>query len=680
MSVITINGVSVDPLAPQRGLSSTLFHATDAAASDYILIQTAEPLTGGQKEELAKKDVQILEYVPDDTYLCWYKGTDLAGIRSLPFITWANVYMEGFKIAPSLKSNEVTTTHQTMAEAMARPLRKFARTPKTVDVVFHQNIDSESLRQKIATAAHLDATAIQMGNAKVRIKVQERYLPAVASLDEVHHVEPVLPYELHNDKARQVLRAGILNAGSVFEGEGEIVAVADTGFDLGSTTDVHPAFTGRVLKLYSLGRSSSADDPEGHGTHVAGSVLGNGTSPALGVKVTGSAPKAKLVLQSVLDAGGGLRGLPTDLKELFKAPYQNDGARIHTNSWGTKFNNGAYDTHARELDAFIWDNRDLVVCFSAGNEGKDEKGTGRIATGSITPPGTAKNCITVGATENNRPEFPITYGQGWQDDFPAHPIASDKVANNPDGMAAFSSRGPTLDHRIKPDVVAPGTFILSTLSRAVTNPDPGWGKSGDPLYFFEGGTSMATPLVAGCVAVVREYLKKRQNMQNPSAALIKAMIINGATDIKGQYTPTEADGIPNTSEGFGRVNLEKTIGPFTANQLFILKDEGKKLDTGERDEIAVTIPAGTKLLKATLVWTDLPGAKLQNDLDLIVKASNGQEAHGNVDLLSSNFDRDNNVEQVLWPNVPVGKCTVIIRAFRILREKQPYALVIRTES
>ncbi len=678
MAIITINGISVDPLVTQHTLSEKLFNVPDASTSDYILIQTSEPLTKEQKEELLNKDVQVLEYVPEDTYMCSYKGTSLASIRSLPYINWANVYMQDFKISPAIKFNDASVKNRSMAEIISKPVKLFSKSLRTVDIVFQKDVEAASTRQKIATAAHLDPEDIKIDNSKVRITVQSRYLSALASIDEVHHIEEVTPYKLHNDIARQILNAGIPNAGYIYEGDGEIVAIADTGFDLGSATNVHPAFTGRVLKLYALGRSNKANDPDGHGTHVAGSVLGNGISTILGVNVTGSAPKAKLIFQSVLDSRGGLGGLPSDLNDLFKDPYQNDGARIHTNSWGSTVGNGMYDSNSSEIDAFVWNNRDFTICFAAGNEGKDDSGTGRISIGSITAPGTAKNCITVGATENNRPNFSLKYGQGWPSDFPAQPIASDIVANNIDGMAAFSSRGPTKDHRIKPDVVAPGTYILSTLSRAVTDTNPGWGSSNDPLYFYEGGTSMATPLVAGCVAVIREYLIKVQNIQNPSSALIKAMIINGAKDIKGQYTPTEADGIPNTSEGFGRVNLETTIGPFSANQIFILQDESKELDTGEQDQININIPINTSTLKVTLVWTDMPGEKLQNDLDLIVIASDGQERHGNVDAQASGFDRDNNVEQIVWNNIPSGNCSVIIRAYRII-QPQSFALVIRSE-
>jgi serine protease AprX len=90
-----------------------------------------------------------------------------------------------------------------------------------------------------------------------------------------------------------------------------------------------------------------------------GSVLGDGKSDKLGVSIQGTAPAAKLVLQSVLDSQGGLGGLPIDLNELFADPYNNDGARIHSNSRGSVVGNGLYDSQASEVDDFVWNHRDL---------------------------------------------------------------------------------------------------------------------------------------------------------------------------------------------------------------------------------------------------------------------------------------------------------------------------------
>src|SRR5262249_25024436 len=88
------------------------------------------------------------------------------------------------------------------------------------------------------------------------------------------------------------------------------------------------------------------------------------------------------------------------------------------------------------------------------------------------------------------------------------------------------------------------------------------------------------------------------------------------------------------------------------------------------------VMALTPTLKVTLVWSDPPGPNLQNDLDLIVKVSNGQERHGNMGT-SDGFDRVNNVEQVLWQNIPSGDISITVRAFRITQFPQPFACVWR---
>jgi subtilisin family serine protease len=266
-----------------------------------------------------------------------------------------------------------------------------------------------------------------------------------------------------------------------------------------------------------------------------------------------------------------------------------------------------------------------------------------------------------------------------QDAFPLPPIAADAVSDNIDGMAAFSSRGPTIDQRIKPDVVAPGTYILSALSRDVADPKTaGWATSQDPLLLFDGGTSMATPLVAGSAAVIREYLATQHNIAAASAALVKALLINGANPIPGQYKPSETGPIPNNADGFGRIDLSTVTKSFQAPASLTLLEENTALDTGDHEAQIVDIASGVSMLKVTLVWTDPAAAALQNDLDLIVRHSNGQETHGNMPTASAAFDRTNNVEQVSWIGIPQGTVTVIVRAFHITRFPQSYALVIRT--
>jgi serine protease AprX len=673
MKPITINGISIDPAAPKPVLASLALDNATAKDSDYVIVQTKQPLTKAQRAALAKAGASIIESVPGDAYICHFPKTALGKVRALPFVEWADVYPKAVKIAPALRHVETRPGGVPAVMAAMGAPGALDDSRKTVDVVLHRNVDVKKAAKRIAQAAHIPAPQVKALRGKVRLVMKARRLADVAALDDVRHIEEVVPRKLSNSVARQILRVPTGNPSPGGEGAGEIVAVADTGFDKGSTTNVHPAFKGRVKKLYALGRPGRKDDPDGHGTHVAGSVLGDGLSRSEGA-VRGTAPKAKLVLQSVLDADDGLGGLPDDLNDLFGPPYKTDNARVHTNSWGSTGNFGVYDQQAHEVDEFVSEHRDMLICFAAGNEGVDGNSDGQIDLGSVTPPGTAKNCLTVGACENNRPTKTLTYGQGWPSDFPANPIKTDRVANNPEGMVAFSSRGPIHDGRIKPDVVAPGTYILSTRSRATHS--QGWEASSDPLYMFEGGTSMATPLVAGCVATVRAFLRKSHKVKKPSAALLKALIINGARDLAGQYLPSEAGAIPNNHEGFGRVDVQAVVGPYEHGETLAFFDESKALDTGDKTQKTVTVPAGAKLLKATLVWTDPPGEGLQSDLDLIVKRGT-QERHGNMPAGSAGFDRINNVEQVVWANVSAGAVTVTVAAHRVTLGPQKFALVIR---
>jgi hypothetical protein len=192
---------------------------------------------------------------------------------------------------------------------------------------------------------------------------------------------------------------------------------------------------------------------------------------------------------------------------------------------------------------------------------------------------------------------------------------------------------------------------------------------------------MATPLVAGCAAVLREALTRNET-QNPTAALIKALLINGAIELPGQYVPSEAGPSPNSNSGYGRVNLPNSaILPTQTDGEF---REGGTLAQGGEEETVVYIPgsrnpqassASSHVFKVTLVWTDPPGPCLQNDLDLIVKGPDGIEKHANMGD-RRDFDRSNNVEHVVWTNLPPGEVKIIVRAYHIFKQAfaQPYAL------
>jgi hypothetical protein len=275
----------------------------------------------------------------------------------------------------------------------------------------------------------------------------------------------------------------------------------------------------------------------------------------------------------------------------------------------------------------MWDHKDYLIVFSAGSNGMDMDGDGVVDQFRIESPATAKNCLTVGASEGYQPSgagLDLNWGDNtamWQYWFTAGTVAGDHVSDNYDGMAAISARGPTLDGRTKPDLVAPGSNILSTRSSQTAAADAGWGAFNDH-YMWNGGTSTSAPLTAGAAAVMRQYLMEIEGITTPSAAMIKAALINSAEDISpGQYAG-EIPQAPSSVAGWGRLNLENAIHP-TAPLNILYYDEAGGLATGEYKEYVIHVSDASEPLKLNLVWTDYPGnpanqGGLVNDLDLQV--------------------------------------------------------------
>jgi Subtilase family len=454
--------------------------------------------------------------------------------------------------------------------------------------------------------------------------------------------------------------------------------VADTGLH-----EAHPDFAGRVIEVVALGRPNNSSDPHGHGTHVAGSVLADGS--ASDGSFAGVAPEAKLYFQSLLDANGGLGGIPISLEDLFEPAYQ-AGARIHNNSWGSA-TASAYSVDSNDVDAYAAKRRDMLIVIAAGNEGTAAKpfnsSPGFVDWLSIGSPGSCKNALTVGAARSSRTRGGLsgrTYGNTWPRDFPNPPIAEQLLSGDPEAMAAFSSRGPCDDRRIKPDIVAPGTDIISTRSKLA--PDENfWGLvDHNGSYAYMGGTSMACPLVAGCAALVRQYFVDERTT-SPSAALLKATLVNGARWLTGADSIADRVARPNFHQGFGEVSLAASIPSPAEPHLrleFIDCWESRNLqleETGERRRFHLNVEGGMPL-RLCLAYTDLPGRSLQNDVSLLVQDPTGKKIPGNTGLPSlTNSDIDNNVEVIRIDDPAPGQWLIQVFARNLLRPPQDYALV-----
>ncbi|HPC83179.1 MAG TPA: S8 family serine peptidase [Thermoanaerobaculaceae bacterium] len=721
---------------------------------ELFLVQAASPRElEALKSYLASIRVAVRDYIPELAFLVQLDRQQREALTDRSEVFWAGLFQPAFRLDPKLEYIALNDPD--------RPLH--------MTVILDRGVYSSlaAARAGIAGKA-VEPEEITPGNTPdtwiARLKAPAREAYRLAALPGTLWVERFVEAVLHNNVARTSANTATGRgavAGPVMDvedvwargirGEGQIAAAADTGLDTGNLSTLHHDFGQqgsstnplRVIKGYALARSTW-DDPNpsgGHGTHTSGSIVGNGvrsgSDPATNTfpatSFAGTAPKAQFVFQSIMTSTGGL-SIPSPISNLFLPPYA-DGARVHSNSWGAAAA-GAYNTNAQGLDSFTWSNKDMVITFSAGNSGEDTSpADGVIDTDSVGSPGTAKNCITVGASENHRPDFVYEYPEGdctpgtsdpraqqawyWFDSssYSADPIRNDLMADNANGMGAFSSRGPADDGRIKPELVAPGIAIISTRT-SVNQQYEQWGicnvpTAQRPYYLTMGGTSMSNPLTAGAAVLVRQYYTDGWHANhssatnsgavpadgfNPSSALVKATLVNGAWDMgPGQYgTGTTREippgwdsprDLPNNAQGWGRVDLERSLFPGSGwgdspGRLLEVHDVSPGLSTGGYHDYTFVVGSDANPLVVTLAWTDPPGAlfaatELVNDLDLQVFAPGGTQYFPNrKDFTGGSADRKNNLEQVYVSSPASGTWSIRVNAYNVPTGPQPYALVV----
>jgi len=576
------------------------------------------------------------------------------------------------------------------------------------------------------------------------VVVDQKDVVGLVNLDFVEWIEPKYPVQLDNEAAAGIIDVDWVGStnmdsfGGSLTGAGVIVGVMDSGLDTAVectslshcnavNSGIHADFAGRIVGVVSYTCGSCTDGPEdynGHGTHVAGSVLGDGTNSPGGADNSGMAPGAHLFMQSIHSPNNGCGPFgssslcPPSYDVLFTEAYD-EGARVHTNSWGSGpspsnncaqagSNSGSclayYSTRALDIDGEANSLTDLTILFAMGNDGMDCNHNsygqttcsggkdGEVNLGAMNQQATAKNILSVGSSENYREGLGI-YDQLYSAQcascdpsgshrFSMEPIKSDSLSDDPEGMSAYSNRGPTNDGRIKPDIVAPGGWILSTRSDLATTSPSYDDPSG--YYTHKFGTSMATPITAGSVALVIEYLNNigayncnlatnPSSDQCPESALIKAMLASGAHDLLGQYTTggdSNGNGAeekaPNNHEGWGRIDLKQLVySGFT---------EGIEISTSDSHSFKLTVPdTETEDFRVVLSWNDpanspSAGKQLINDLDILLKSPSG------VVQTYTNDDLNNLVGISLGGDPEVGDWEIVVTGVNVPSGPQKYYL------
>jgi subtilisin-like proprotein convertase family protein len=702
------------------------------------IVQCGGPIDDRFRQVLARAGATLISYIPNNAYLVRASAAVVNSLSKQPDVQAALPYEPYYKLKSMILdlALESRITPDSNADApRTEPLNEIQ-----INIVLFADAREQTLAQiRSLDLPVLGETASPFGPVLNALCSTDNLaglsrLPGVQEIELAHQRVPA------TDLSRVALGV-VANATATsnylgLTGQGVLVNVNDSGVDASQ-----PDLRGRVLAV----DSTAAIDVNGHGTHIAGVIAGSGLrsqsvtnvpgSPIPGspLQFRGMAPAALILAQKFDPA----EAWPGSEGPLFQSAASTN-ALISNNSWVYAEDND-YDIAAAVCDAAVRDSlpgvpasQSLVCVFAAGNSGAGlENGAGGTA-GSIQSPATAKNVISVGALEHPR----FVTNQTW--------TCTNGVCNtntpwlgstdSASQVAAFSSRGNVGAGiegpygRFKPDVVAPGVFVLSTRSGewnqaaaySPTNemlfgaPDDNYFEvlgnldaSAGPLYRFESGTSVAAAEGSGTLALMEEFFRERLGVTN-SPALMKALLINGARSV-GTYD-FAVHALTNF-QGWGMVRLPNSIpqsttnrGPGNCSMFFEDQSPERALAAGQsRTDVVWIEPEARSLpLRITLAWTDpaanpLAGIKLVNNLDVIVtNLDTGAVFFGNDFLLGSSYtlpwdprseprrDNVNNVENV-FISPPLSShysVTVIAKSVNVNAVSaqsgvvQDYALVI----
>jgi len=487
-----------------------------------------------------------------------------------------------------------------------------------VTLIHHDNVDRSYVLSELASH-QITVTRTYDNSNNLELAIPTNCLEELAQSPYVKWVEQIYaPAVKDDDRGRWLHRASSIDTqtstGMNYDADGVGVMCRDDG-----NVGPHIDFEGRVFGLPPINNGSNNT----HGDGVSGIMAGAGNrNPTKRGMAAASNLWVGFYQSSFLDG-------PT-------TTYINDGSVQITNSSFSNGCNAGYTSVTQTVDTQIRDLNNVLHVFSAGNSNGQNCGYGAgTQWGNITGGHKqAKNCIATASTR-------------W------------------DGaLSGFSSRGPAHDGRIKPDIAANGEGHTST------------GPNHNYITF--GGTSAASPGIAGISAQLYQVYMEENGGDMPNSGLIKAAMLNTANEAGNEG--------PDFRFGWGIVNAKRAAE-------LILDDRylSDAVSNGNTNTHTINVPAGTVQVRFMVYWEDpaaTPGASpaLVNDLDLIVvDPSNNDiqpwvlDATPNPTTLNlpaaPGIDRLNNVEQVLINNPAAGNYDIEITGFNVPQGPQNYHVV-----
>ncbi len=671
MNLILLRRGAIDTTQTESSRQETLDNGTSPDRRLY-LVQMRGPIKPEWFEWLGST-AHIVTYLPNNAYLISAGDEGAAAIdrkRSEDggFIQWSSAYTSDLKIAPEIDSTSDEPVSCTIQ------LIKSGKTAR----------DLARIRE--LAQSEIGQPESYLGYTNIRVSIKASGLANIASMSRVIWIERFQEPRLLDERQDQIIAANYfanrlngpgyiswLASKGITSSPDFVVDVSDSGIDQGNLNPavlhrdfLNAAGAGRIAYARFIGAGSSSGvlgDITGHGTLNA-SIVGGYNNGASFPDVDEGGYHLGLGVHPF--AGIGITKIfnpdftHPDFIAMVEAMYAS-GARISNNSWGGETN--AYTAECQIYDALVRDsqgavpgNQELCAVFAAGNGGPH---------GHMNSPATAKNVIAVGANENLRPT--------GTDGCMIPPAGASDVGS----MARFSSGGPVMDGRTKPDLVAPGTHIQGAQSQdsaftALGICGPRNFPPGQTLYTWSSGTSHSAPAVAGAAALARQYFQQATGSP-PSAAMIKAFLLNSTTWLEGDLS---GDPLPSNEQGWGLLNLGRA---FDAAPRILVDQTRSFTNTGQVFTIHGRVSDPTKPLRVTLAWTDAPGAinasPVVNDLDLQVEID-GLTYSGNYFVFSLSSpggpaDKLNNVESVWLPEGATGDFTIRVIAANITGDGVP---------
>ena len=658
------------------------------------LVQFDGPIQPEWVAQLTSSGFRVVDFIPDNTYLVYGSSAAVRALRvRATHVLWEGAYLAVDKINPRVHEK---------TPAQRRALNK-GRDDFAIQLMQDEALNTATLAFiETLTDAPIRSvgTNFTLGFVNVVASLPAEHLMDIAAQPDVVSVTTWQPPRPRGERQGQIVANNVNSAGTQptgpgylawltskgftqaqFDSSGMVVDIADDGWDRGIAAnpankefrvDGDAAKASRVkYSRYSTNlKTNKSHGLDGHGNlnisivggynNSAGApnVDGDGYHRGLGIN-----PFALMGNTKVFADGGDWA--PTDPQEAaFIATNYASGVRISSDSWGND-GDGSYDYTAQNYDTWTRDsqpsvsgNQQVLYVFAAGNDGPGTK--------SIGPPGSGKNIISVGASEN--------YNKYGTDGC----AVGNSGADNANDIIDFSSRGPCKDSRKKPDIVAPGTHVAGAASYMTGYTGEGvcdkYQPSGQTNYAASSGTSHSTPAVAGGASLVYQFFIN-QGWGIPSPAMMKAYLMNSTRYLTGVDAN---DTLPSNNQGMGRMNLDMAFDS-TARMVRDQLTNDLFTATGQSRTFYGLVSDSGKPVRITLGWTDAPGSTFgnayKNDLDLSVMVG-GTLYKGNVfsgawSIPGGSADVRNNVESVFLPPGTTGLVTMTVTAFNINSDGVP---------